>query len=336
MQPIVIAIAIYVLVYPIIFRLMAYAHTELRVKPAMERARKNKARNKDLPQPIWASKWGPRIKFALTDNRSAKIGKKDIGSLQYRHVTAIIWAIGLLVAIYAGMSEGIGTILATYVIAFVVFMIAMSYGMSTAKSVVDVRKNKIQKMFDIGVSKLGISRDEHPNSVVTVREWRDLVFPQEVSYELPTSFEAHGEEAFLRHFNQVFGTETTFVAHNTQESGKHGWNYEESIVTIRAVPPLPTIAKWDAKYVMDERIAWSFFPIALGVENGVELVDKETGEKEYVLGFDLAGEQGSLASKMGVNIGGEITAAPMVLIAGGTGGGKASASDTPVMVWEED
>ena len=332
----IIVICVYLFVYPILFRLMAVLHTEMRVKPAMEKARKNKA--KKIPKPIWSNKWGPRLSFAFKDKRVATFGKSTLGSLQNRQISLIIYILGMILMVYSTFSSEIMNQALGYVAAFCVFLIAVFYAMNRAKSVVDVRNNKIGKMFEIAAAKLSISRQyaENPNAVVEVKEWRDLVYPQEVKFYIPPTLDQNAEDGFLRQFNQVFGSETTFVTHNTQDNGNPGWDGENGEYTIKAVPPLPMKAPWSEKYVLDERIAWSFFPIALGVENGVELVDPETGEKENVLGFDLAGEQVSLAKKHGVKLGGEIVVAPMVLIAGGTGGGKAEDINTKVLRYVED
>lgn len=338
MNSIVVAVVLYIVVYPIIFRLIPVLHTQLRVKPAMEKAGRSKANMRSIPKPLWRSKWRPRLGFAFKDKRVATFGKKSLGSLQNRQFMFIIWVFGLILMIASSFAPETQLKLIGYLIAFFVFMAAMMFGMNRAKQVVDARNVKISKMFEIGVAKLGLSRDyiDNPGAMIEVQEWRDLIFPQQVKFHIPTTFSSDGEAGFLLQFNQVFGSETTFVAHNTQESGKPGWNYEEGELIIRAVPPLPRKAEWKEKYVLDERIAPSFFPIALGVENGIELIDEETGEKEYVLGFDVSGAQADLAKEKGVNIGGEIVAAPMTLIAGGTGGGKAEDASTKVLRWIED
>lgn len=170
-------------------------------------------------------------------------------------------------------------------------------------------------MFEIAQSKMGLSSEfsENPQQAIRVLEWADPLKPNKVQFDVPTTFGQEGEEGFLRQFNQVFGNETAWVPFDDAENGVPGWNYEEGTATFRAVPPLPTMAPWDEHYVIGEGVAWSFFPIALGVENGVALPNPQTGEVENVLGFDLSGEQTKIGKKAGLTVGPEITTSPMCL-----------------------
>ena len=86
---------------------------------------------------------------------------------------------------------------------------------------------------------------------------------------------------------------------------------------------------------MDPHVPWSFFPMGLGVRDGLILENPETGEDEHVIGYDIFGTGLAMADA------GEITmspnqgkASPMAVIAGVTGSGKALPVDTPVLVLE--
>ena len=92
---------------------------------------------------------------------------------------------------------------------------------------------------------------------------------------------------------------------------------------------------WDEHYIINENIAWSFFPLGLGVEGGVLLENPETGEMEHVLGLDLNGNQVKLAKKKGLTIGNELVRSPQTLVGGQTGGGKALSLDTEILILQD-
>lgn len=328
----------YLIGMPILFRLIAFAHKKLITERAMQKAGKDRAALKKVSKPIWHV-WKERISFTMKDKRELGAGKKKKkqdagGTLQNRQMFFLIWAAGLigeLVGAYLNIWQ-------VYVGSFFIFFFAMGFGISASKEILKKREKIFRRMFEIGQSRMGLSAEhaDNPQEVIRVLEWADPLKPNKVQYDVPTTFSQEGEEGFLRLFNQVFGTETSWVAFDDPEAGKPGWDYEEGTATFRAVPPLPTMAPWSEHYVESEKIAWSFFPIALGVENGVELENPKTGEMENVIGFDFSGEQVGLAKKFGMNIGGEIVTSPMCFVGGGTGGGKALSADTLVKVVDAD
>ena len=57
---------------------------------------------------------------------------------------------------------------------------------------------------------------------------------------------------------------------------------------------------------------------------GAALIDR-TDQFDDLLGFDLSGQQAKAAKAAGENMSTRITKSPMVLVGGGTGGGKAMA-----------
>lgn len=324
MQFTLILASVYIIAMPIIFRLIAFLHKKLVTERAMQKAGNNKTLQNKIPQPIWRT-WKERISFTMKDKRDAVLGKKQI-NLQNRQLFFIIWGAGLAIVALGAFLEN----WKIYLPAYFIFFFAMGYGITASKDILQKREKMYKRMFEIAQSKLGMSSEysENPQAVIRVLEWADPLKPNKVQFDVPTTFGQDGEEGFLRQFNQVFGNETSWVPFDDMENGTPGWNYEEGTATFRAVPPLPTMAPWDEHYVLGEGVAWSFFPIALGVENGVSLPNPETGEVENVLGFDLSGEQPKIGKKAGLAVGPEITTSPMAFIGGGTGGGKSLSVDT--------
>ena len=330
--PITLAL-IYLLGMPLLVRLACVAHKQVFITRKMQKMPRSKAASANLPKPLW-----PRIKehmrFALSDKRPLTLKKPKEGEppkeggLTNKQAVLGLWLLGLAATVGLPMA-GLVKFVA---LGPVLFLLALTLGMVKAHPVLLAREQLYRKMFEIGKGTLGISAEhaENPQAVVQVLEWRDLLAPSKVRFQVPTTFNADSEENFQRQFNQVFGTETTWVPFNDPETGKPGWDYAEGLVTLREMPPLPTMAPWDEHYVLDQHVAWSFFPIGLGVENGIEVPNPKTGEMENVLGFDVSGEQAGLSKKLGTYCSPTVVTSPMVLIGGGTGGGKALAIDTMV------
>lgn len=314
----------------IILFAISVAHKRFWIKSREEKAAKKKNRNAKIPSPLWPV-WSERLKFTLKDTRSVKLGKKQTeGGLTNRNMFFVILGAGFVMVLT-------GAILGKYAIAavgYVLFFVAVAFSVSTAKSVLETRRKKLTQMYSIAKLKLGVSaeNDANPGAVVRIKEWRDLLIPTSVEFDIPNSFDASGEEGFLRHFNQYFGKENSWVPTIDPEKEIWGFDYEKELLTINSVPPLPQSAPWDEHYVVNEKVAWSFFPIALGIENGIELENPKTGQMENVLGFDLSGTQVDMAKKLGMKIGGEISTSPMVFIGGGTGGGKSLSVATKIIV----
>lgn len=162
-----------------------------------------------------------------------------------------------------------------------------------------------------------------------ILEWdEDYLSPLKMRMSIPTKFDELAIEGFMTQLSLHFGRQSKWTA-DMSDPNDAGWNFTKGHVSLVWTPHLPTLAMWDEKYLFDERIAWSFFPMGLGSENGVQITN-EDGKVEHVLGFDLAGEQEKLSRKQEVQVGSEVVLSPQVLIAGGTGGGKALSVDTKV------
>ena len=319
----IVAVLGYVPGMPIVLRLIAHAQKKMFVDRKIASMPKTKAAQKNIPKPIW-SVWRERLQYARKDKRSAKIGGTR------RNLYFILLGAGLVVTVVAALLE----FWAVLPLGYLLYFVATFYAVQSSKDVVETRKKVLQKMYQIAVSKSLVDNEyaENPGAVISVLDWRDEVKPTKAQFQIKTEFNEMSAEGFMQQFNQVFGAETAWVPTYDKETNTPGWNFAEGVLTINEVPPLPTMAKWDEHYVLDENIAWSFFPLALGVENGVELTNPATGEVENVLGFDLSGEQPKMSKKTGVKVDSKIVTSPMCLIAGGTGGGKALSVDTKVKI----
>lgn len=315
MTPTIISALVYLILLPIIFRSFAFIHRKIFIDRRMQKIGNNRAALKSLPKPIWP-KWKERISFTVKDKRIIK----NLGVTRSQMFFGL-FIIGFLISTL-GMQFGYWKV---SIAANLIFFIALIFAIKSADPIIQTRHKIYKKMFEVGRSKLGLSSEfeDQPQAVIQVLEWVDYIKPQKVQFEVPTTFASEGEEGFLRQYNQVFGTETTWVPADDPETGKPGWNYEEGVATFYAVPPLPQRAEWSEHYLLSPGVAWSFFPIGLGVENGLELLNPNTGETENVLGFDLSGEQEKEARKHGLKMSNTITTSPQVFIGGGTGGGKA-------------
>ena len=315
----------YVILMPILLWGITFAHKKLVVEKAMMK-KGPRSKVQKIPDLIWP-KWKERLSFAFKDTRPLAMNKKEFG-IKRNIFFIVLWILGLLFVLVGALLNNSIIIILGYV-TFIFFAV---FGINSPKEILEARKNVLTRMFDIAKARLGQSAEyaSNPAAVIKVMEWRDLIKPMKVEFQVPTTFDMSGEENFQNLFNQVFGNETSFVAFDDPEAGTPGWDYDKGKVVLKAVPPLPQIAPWEEHYINDPAIAWSFFPIALGVENGVEITNPKTGEIEHVLGFDLSGDQTKLASKMGVKIGREITVSPQVLIGGSTGGGKSMSVKTLV------
>lgn len=323
---------LYIVLMPILVRVFAIVQRKM----VERKARKLKQKKKDtsnLSQPIWP-KMRQRIMFAFKDSRSfsLKSGKPGTGPIQNRFVLFAVYVAGLVVAV-------MGAITAHYeimLLGFLLFFVALGFALIRSHDAIKARNLVIDRMFELAVQRLGQSRkyEGNPLSVVKVMQWREYTKPQKVRFSVPTSFSAEGEEGFLRHYNQVFGQDVSWVPDNDLANGKLGWDYDQGTVTLRSVPPLPLKADWEEQYVLNPAIAWSFFPIAKGVSDGVEVTNQNTGEQEFLLGFDVSGDQAKVGKQHDVPVSQKIAMTPQVFIGGSTGGGKALDVDTPV--WVED
>lgn len=325
---------LYLFGLPLLVVLYAVLQRKLVHDKQFERAQAKAAKNKvkldpdEFPLPAGAV-IKKRLSFAMKDKRPFTFAKKQFS--QNRIVVAIVWAVGLALAAISGLVSPV-----LFAVAAVVFFVAYGIAYYSPAKLLQQREELISGIEEIYQD--CIARGKNPpkgRQAVEVVEWRDLVTPQKIKFFIPKTFSSSGEDGFMTQFNQIYGTETTWVP--SFEGDDNGWDYANSSLVIYAVPPLPRMAPWHERYVLGEGVGWSFFPIALGVENGLELPNEETGQIEHVLGYDVSGKAAKVAEKAGLKMSPRITTAPMVLVAGGTGGGKAHPVDTKIgVVVDED
>lgn len=213
------------------------------------------------------------------------------------------------------------------------------------------RDKTLQRMLDLKRSKMGLINNKsnflnHEEEFV-ILSWYDSIkpgqenipkhkrktmpMPEKVRLFLPVTYDELNSPHFLDAWSLAFGDGGRWVADKTDKTNP-GWNSTTGIATIIRQKPLPQLAKWHESYVLNPRVAWSFFPLAIGSENGIILEDAfNPGNQIHVLGYDVAGDQPSVSGKFGTPVGPEIVAAPMALIAGDTGGGKSLSLDTEVI-----
>ena len=336
------ALILYVIGFPILTWALALFHRKVIVRKAEEKIQRKRL-SKKPPEPV-GPRWWKRFRFTLGDKRQFifAAGKKKQEQaqgpgLQRRLIWWLLWGAGL-VAAAVSLTGDFRWILWSLLI----YIFAFNFAVRSAHKVVKHQEYVLNRMYEIAQPKLSLPIQDPAAAHVRVLEWRDYTKPDRVEIDVPSIFGESGEEGFLKQFNQVFGRESAWVPDSkapkkdekTGETapGEPGWNYDKGIVTLRAVPPLPSRADWKAHYVLSPAIAWSFFPIALGVEHGTTLIHPETGVKENVLGFDLSGQQGKAAKEAGEEMSTKIAKSPMVFIGGGTGGGKAMSVDEKVAV----
>ena len=250
--------------------------------------------------------------------------------------TLTYWLIFISGAALSVASSFIG--LPFYFIALIISLLSMIYAYMTSKGLLQEQENIKQRLYDTKKSMMGVvggGRDAvNFDDEFKIMEWADdnTTF-NKVMLTIPTTFDQLNSSNVIEKMNQNFGGGTAWVAVGEGDINK--WDFVKGKVILQRTAELPHRADWDEHYVLSDDIAWSFFPLGLGVDNGVELVNPKTGEKENVLGFDLQGNEQKLGKKKGFKVGPEIIAAPQVLIAGGTGGGKSLVETTTIPVYEK-
>lgn len=280
-------------------------------------------------RPQEVAKQGLMSKFREAVNYVVKSDKRTTIGVPNKILVIGIYLVGLVGTVVFGMSEKYGLVVPFLFIPYIAGFVAIGAYAPIKKA----RTEVFERIYTLKRDRMGTvgkqTKDVEVNyeDEFKVLEWaEDNVSPLKLQITIPTRFDPLGEAAFLEQFNVFMGAGSKWAPDRSNPEDA-GWNYPAGHVTLMKMPPLPKMALWDEHYLLNDSIAWSFFPLALGVENGVKLHNEETGEDEFVLGFDVAGAQ----SKMkGVQVGNEVVQAPMVLVAGGTGGGKSLSVDTQV------
>lgn len=324
-QNILIFVAIYLFVPIITISVLTM------IKNLIKREFQRKMRVRPQPGPKPQSlmnKISQSIGFIMKSDKRTTIG------IPNKMLVSLIYLIGLIGAVAFGMMDNLILFALFLIVPFIVFGLAIFL----FKPIKDKREALYSRLYSLKRDRMGLidkvkDGQENYSSEFEILEWEDdYVSPSKMKLYLPTRFDSLAETSFIEQLNLHFGGGSKWAPDRSNPEDA-GWNYTAGHVTLMHMPPLPTKAMWDEHYLLNDKIAWSFFPLALGVENGVKLYNPETGQDEYVLGYDVAGAQSKMKD---VQVGAEVVQAPMVLIAGGTGGGKSLSSTTLVPTVIED
>lgn len=320
-------ILLYIVLYAILPPILLVSVRALKeyIKRQLFGARRSKTAIVQDVREGFNEKLNKRVKFTIKDPRNEPV--------PYRLVFLIILIAGLIVAVVASIIGKIGILFTAFLIHYI------SYGFSyiTADKIVKERDEVLKRMIELKASKMRLANKEkgaipRPENEFKILEWADdLVNPKKMYIFMPTEFDILAVDSFLESWNLIFGGQGQWIADRDDEQ-YGGFNFNSGVAALKVSPPLPQRADWHTRYLNPEHIHWSFFPLAIGSENGVPIYNEEIDAVEHVLGFAVNSGQNKLSKKNGVTLGTEITSAPQVLIAGGTGGGKSLNSQTPIEV----
>lgn len=323
--------AVYLIGMPILIGLFSALHKYLFIT---RRARRMAPRDQqNLPQPL-SKKISRRVGFTLKHDTRPLFGKFAIN---YKWTFVLLWLAGLAITVIGALIDNWQVLIA----GFVWFFIAFGFCQSTAKKILAQRDKLMDRIFKTVDFKMAYGKEgeERQHQLVQVVEWKDFLSPEKIKIEIPLKFNADSQEEFMRHFNQHLSKmsseaeEKAWVPADDLEKGIPGWDYGASMLTVRTVPPLPLRADWHEGYILNDNCAWSFFPLGIGVEDGVEMPSPENPEETLnVIGIDVSGEQQKLAKKKGFYTSSKIVVSPQALVGGGTGGGKSLSVDTLIPV----
>lgn len=273
-------------------------------------------------------KLSKRTKFTMKDPRNKPI--------PFRLVFITIYLAGLAISAVSAFTGGWKILLFSFILAYTSFF----FSYFSANKVVKERDQVMKRMLELKQGKMRlVNKDKGviptPANEFKVLEWHeDLVTPIKLHLYMPTDFDTLEVDGFLESFNRVFNSKGQWISDDTDEQ-YGGFDFNAGVAAIRVTTPLPQMAPWHERYLNPKDIHWSYFPLALGSENGVPIFNEELEQTEHVLGFAVNGGQEKLSKKNEVVIGKEVTSSPQILIAGGTGGGKSLSKDTPVRVISE-
>lgn len=276
-----------------------------------------------------SEKISKRVKFTMSDSR------KD--PVPFKIIFIAIYVAGLMVSAIAGLMNSFKIFLFSLVIAYG----AITFAYVSANKIVSARDEVLKRMLELKGTKMkhlnrGAGKRATINNELKVIEWsEDLVNPAKMHIYMPTDFDIMAVDSFLQSFNLIFGSQGQWVA-DKGDKDYGGFDFNKGVAAIKVTPPLPQLAKWHTRYLNPEKVHWSFFPLAIGSENGIPIYNEETGRVEPVLGFSVNSGQNKLSAKNGDTIGDEIVAAPQILVGGGTGGGKSLHVETPVEIVIDD
>ena len=329
--------------------LWSAAHYRLFVKRKIEKTKPTKG---EVPPPKKSDVWKPYIRFARSEDtrqvvvRKARAADEKKGreardpvtlDIEYRRLWPLVQAgFAVLGAVFGALYMWLPVAALTLVGGPLLHRLMVS----SVKAIVDGRERLLVRMFEVSSTRLGLKSGGFKNygECIEVLAWRDPLRPKEIKIQLPPaySFDLYAEEDFLRTFNGAFGRELAWVEKpGLDDDTKRplGWNPDEGTVTITSLPPLPMMAPLRVDHILGDDIPWTFIPLGLGVEGGVTTHNPQTGEEEHVVGYSWHDSGAKEKMAQGVQISEyAANAAPMCLIAGSTGSGKAIPVDEDVLV----
>lgn len=152
-------------------------------------------------------------------------------------------------------------------------------------------------------------------------QWDEENKPTDFDIYLPVGYDSLQFNTFLDKLSRQFGRGRPFEVNN-EIAGRVGYDSENRIAIITLQQPLPDLAMFDERYVLNDEVQWSYFPLGIGSRGGIPFKDPNTGEEIRLCGFDVNGAQGKFMKKKGLYVGADLMPSPHAIGAGVTGGGK--------------
>lgn len=253
-----------------------------------------------------------------------KIYTRDIGfAFSYKGTKTIIlilFIIGFILTMAITAINWLYAIPVVFVWPLVIWIVSRKVAGERRKE----KEKTLERLLEIKIARLGstskVKSKPNIDEEMKVLEWDDeMINPVKIRFAIPTTFDSLFINDFMVKFNDMFGGDKEWIA-DEQDKEYPGWDLKNGFVTLKTTPPLPNMAAFHENYILNDRIAWSFFPLGLGSKGGVEMISPITNEKVHVIGFDVFGAQKKLGKKF--YVGSEIEQSPQTLVAGVTGSGK--------------
>ena len=149
-------------------------------------------------------------------------------------------------------------------------------------------------------------------------EWDEEDKPIKMTISIPIGYDTLNQNTFLDKLSIEFGRGRPWEI--DEENG--GWNNEIKKARLALQKALPDLAMFDEKYLLNDIVQWSYFPVGISSRGGVPYTDPDTGEEIRIAGFDVNGAQGKFMKKQGLFVGADLMPSPHAIGAGVTGGGK--------------
>lgn len=152
-------------------------------------------------------------------------------------------------------------------------------------------------------------------------EWDDENKPTDFDIYLPVGYDDLQFDTFLNKLSAQFGRFRPFEINN-EIDGRLGYDSENRVTIVTLQQKLPDMALFDERYLLNEDVQWSYFPLGIGSRGGIPFIDPNTGKEIRLVGFDVNGAQSKYMSKKGIYTGPDLMSSPQALGAGMTGSGK--------------